>query len=238
MGVQLTDDFFTRLNAFVAAHMDEHDQLEDLKDYKAIMGHRYAHRGRTMPLSVFQGEALALYLFVQTFKPRVILDMFTGTGFAAAHLAAGNQFAKVYSVDNYFEGNAGEEGWRSACEMIHACNLRNVKLIRGSHLELVMVLGTDGIKPSDVDLIVLDGAGKSVSQAFDHPGAVLVTHDEETELGTTDFRLMGGSHLTFSVPPVMLPVCYQIFSPYFVIGVGERIAWKPPVPPPAKVTAW
>jgi predicted O-methyltransferase YrrM len=234
----LTADFFARLEAFVTARMDVRDQLEDLPDYKAIMGHRHVLRGRTLPVSIFQGEGLALYLFVQAFRPRVILDMFTGTGMAAAYLGAGHQFARVYSVDDYSEGVAGDAGWDGACGLIQACDLRNVKLIRGSHLDLARVLDADGVTRGDVDLLFLDGAGKDVSEAFDHPGAVRVTHDEPTWLGPNDFRLMGGSHLTFSVPPALLPMCHTILSPYFAIGVAEDVAWRPPAPPKQEVITW
>lgn len=223
-------DFFSKLAAFIADRMDVRDQLDGLPDYRAIMGHRYALRGRTEPLSIFQGEGLALYLFVKAFQPRVVLDLFTGTGFAAAHMAAGHQFTKVYSVDNYSEGGVGDAGWDAACELIQTCDLRNAKLIRGTHPDLMRALDADGVTLGDIDLLFLDGGGKDVSRVFDHPGTVVITHDEPTWLGTSDFRLMGGSHLTFHVPPEMLPMCFTILSPYFVLGVSDEVAWRPGLP--------
>lgn len=225
----LTADFFTRLQGFIAQRMEARDCLTDLPDYQPVMGHRYAWQGHPEPLSIFQGEGLALYLFVQAFKPRIVLDLFTGTGFAAAHLAAGYQFTRVYSVDDYREGGLRDAGWAAACALVQACDLRNVKLIQGSHLDLVRVLDEDGLTRPDIDVLFLDGLQKRLSEEiFAHPATVVITHDELFPLGPTDFRLKGGSHLTFSVPPGMLPICHQLFAPFFRFEVADTVVWRPP----------
>lgn len=221
------DDFFQRIRNFVDLHMDICDQLEQIHGYKPTMGHRYAFHGRTLPLSIFQGEGLALYAFVNAFEPRVVLDFFTGTGFAAAHLGAGCSRTRVYSLDNYSEGDAGDVGFQAAQAMIQACELENVKLIRGSHPELMHILDADGVSLNDIDVVFLDGPGKDISKVFVHREMVVITHDEQTHLGPCDFRVMGGSHLTFNVLPEMLPLCYEIFSPYFILGVADNVAWRP-----------
>jgi len=238
MVVKTMNDFFTRLHTFINARMEIHDQLDELKEYKKIMGHRYVFRGRTLPMSIFAGEGLALYLFVKMFEPRLILDLFTGTGFSAAHLAAGCPSAWIYSADNYSEGDVGDSGWQESNDLINACQLTNVKLIRGSHMELMAALDADGHMRDELDMLFLDGPGKNISRVFQDENMVVVTHDDQALLGPNDFRLMGGSHLTFTVLPEMLPICYDIFSPHFTIGVSDAISWKPSIAPEQLITSW
>jgi len=180
------------MDALLFERKDEYGH-PDLPGYLPWMGPRYSFSGQSGPLSVFRGEGMALFLLARLIQPAVVIECFTGTGYAAAWLAAGWPDASVFSVDNYSENLAGEEGFRRAGRLQSRLDLENLRLLHGSGRTMQEALGG-----RLADFCFSDGPYDAMS--FDGllaPGAVVVRHDDRSgQTKERSFMLLGGSHLS------------------------------------------
>ena len=184
--------FFQRLDQAAAELLDERDRYGhvDLSGYLPWMGPRYGFRGRDVPLSIFRGEGIALFLLARTLKPAVIAECYTGTGYAAACLAAGAPTARVLSVDNYSEGGVGDEGFRVAQAIRDRLDLTHLDLIRGSTGEL-----NARLNGRSVDVYLSDGPYGGAPNL--DVNVTVIRHDApDGQVPERSFTVIGGSNLS------------------------------------------
>jgi hypothetical protein len=162
----------------------------DLPRYLPWMGSRYGFMGCDIPLSVFRGEGVALFLLARLTQPVLIAECFTGTGYAAAWLAAGCPQAVVYTIDDYREGELREEGFSKARQLFCELGLSNIVSLYGVVDELQSSLA--GRK---IDLLLVDGPyGETPSLS---EGAIVVRHDDMNGQDIKrSFSLLGGSNMS------------------------------------------
>lgn len=173
----------------------------DLPGYFPWMGPRYSRLPDKGPLSVFRGEGMALFLLARLFKPETILDCFTGTGYAAACLAAGWPEAFVYSIDDYSEGGGGEEAHVAACRLAKILGLENLVLFYADGGDPVLRTAMTGRQAT---LFLSDGpydkmaVGELVAQ-----DAVVIRHDDRSgQVSARSLMLLGGSHISVMLPTI------------------------------------
>lgn len=169
---------------------------QDLPGYLPWMGSRYQFVGHDTPKSIFRGEGIALFLLMRMLRPEIAVECFTGTGYSAAWMAAGNQTTRLYTVDNYSEGGIGEEGCFRSRRLMYDLQLSNVILLYGTAEELHTslwgrqpgVFFSDGPRVEDINLA---------------PDAVVIRHDNlDGQAVNRSFGIRGGSNLTVMSPSV------------------------------------
>ena len=189
-------EFLRRLDVAAEALLDGRDRhgCSDLPGMLPWMGPRYGFHGRKEPLSVFRGEGMVLFLLARMLQPAVIAECYTGTGYAAACLAAGASEAKVFSVDNYTEGGAGDEGFQTAQALRDMIGLTNLELVRGSAGDLDIRMNG-----GSADLYLSDGPYGGAPRLAPH--AVVVRHDtRDGQVPDRTFLVSGGSNLSAMCP--------------------------------------
>ncbi len=191
------DEFFERIDCCAAEWFDARDANghPDLPDYLPHMGPRYSLKGYERPISVFRGEGRVLYLIARTVQPERVAECYTGTGYAAACLAAGWPDALVYSVADYSEGNVGDRGHHMAQALRDRLDLKNLILLRGSLPALGAVMGWQA------DLVFLDGPYGETPPAKET--VTVIRHDDENaSVPGRRFLVKGGSHFWVTCPTV------------------------------------
>jgi hypothetical protein len=189
--------FMARLDAVAETFLDPHDANghPDLPDYDDLMGPRYAVKGYQFPLSVFRGEGIALFLIARALQPKVIVECYTGTGYAACCLAAGAPDADVYTTDIYTEGGLGEHGVENAVALRDALGLGNLSCLHGT----VETLRDQMLAPAN--LYFSDGPYEGAPPLAD--GVVHIRHDDTSgQVDGRRFVIQGGSHLSVTCPTV------------------------------------
>lgn len=181
-------EFFLRMDAAASEILIPHDAggHKDLPEYLSHMGPRYKIPADDWLLSVFRGEGQALFLIARTLRPLLIVDAYTGTGYAAACLAAGAPDAGVISADReeryvYFaRGLAGRLA------------LANLTILHGGPGDILRAAG--GREP---ELVLRDPYhGDPVGGT---PLTVEITHDRRLPLlKGCSFHVRGGSHMIVS----------------------------------------
>lgn len=167
---------------------------QDLPEYLPWMGPRYAFAGYDVPMSIFRGEGMVLFLLMRMLEPAVSTECFTGTGYASAWMAAGSPASQLYTVDHYQEGGIGEEGYRRARGLILNLGLTNASLLYGTEEELRNALA--GQRP---DIYFSDGP--RVGGIDLPPDAIVIRHDStEGQAIDRSFSIIGGSHLSVMCP--------------------------------------
>jgi len=202
--------FMARLDAVAEAFLDPHDANghKDLPDYDPWMGPRYAVKGYQFPLSIFRGEGIALFLIARTLRPNVIVECYTGTGYAACCLAAGAPDANVYTVDIYSEGGLGEQGVKNATAMRDALRLNNLSCLHGT------VETLRGQMSAPANLYLSDGPYEGAPPLAD--GVVHIRHDDANgQVDGRRFVVLGGSHMSVTCPtPDMRDWLMKEISPF------------------------
>ena len=169
----------------------------DLPEYLPWMGPRYAFAGHDVPMSIFRGEGMTLFLLMRILAPEIAVECFTGTGYAASWIAAGSPASLIYTVDSYEEGGMGKEGYFRALRLFSHLGLDNLIPIHASMDTLCATLS--GRRP---DVYFSDGpympGGIELS-----PNAVVIRHDNaEGQAIGRSFSIIGGSHLSVMCPSV------------------------------------
>lgn len=192
------DEFMRELDLAVGDFFEPRDVNghKDLPGYDPRMGPRYGIPGHDVPLSVFRGEGMALFLVARAIKPEVIMECYTGTGYAACCLAAGWwPEAQVISTDNYTEGGLGEAGWARAQGLRDKLGLDNLALHYGT---------IESLRQANLlaDLYFSDGPYDDGASLLAE-GAIRIRHDDG--VGQVDgrrFVVPGGSNLSVTCPTI------------------------------------
>ena len=187
--VETLTEFFMRLDdAVKAMGMIPHDAEghKDLPNYLPHMGPRYKIPADDWLLSVFRGEGQALFLIARALQPAMIVDAYTGTGYAAACLAAGAPNALVVSADR-------EERYVFFARMLlKRLAIKNVTVLRGGPDEIRHTCRRQVPKLILRDAYNEDDLGGGTE-------TVEITHDQQTPLCRgNSFLVQGGSHMIVS----------------------------------------
>lgn len=185
-------NFFQRLDLATGELLEERDCYghTDLPGYLPWMGSRYGFRGRDVPLSIFRGEGMVLFLLARLLRPAVIAECYTGTGYSAACLAAGAPDARVLSVDNYTEGGVGDDGFLITQTLRDRLGLTNLELVNGSTGDL-----NERMNGMAADLYLSDGPYSGSPRL--EPHVTVARHDDVVgQVDRRRFVVVGGSHLS------------------------------------------
>ena len=188
-------EFFSKLDKATEGLLEPRDMEghRDLAGYRPYMGPRYGLPGATVPLSVFRGEGIALFALSQILQPKIVIECFTGTGYAAICLAGGWPDAEVFTVDDYREGGAPEKGWAVASALRERMELPNLTMVRGVTEDLTKLIR------DRADLYLSDGPYEQAPPLWDR--VVHIRHDDK--MGQVDgrrFTIPGGSHMSITCP--------------------------------------
>lgn len=190
-------EFFSNLDNATEGLLEPRDTNGhyDLPGYRAYMGPRYGIPHATVPLSVFRGEGMALFALSQILQPKIVIECFTGTGYAAICLAGGWPDAEVFTVDDYREGGAPDRGWEVATVLRERMELPNLTMVRGLTGDLAKLVR------EAADLYLSDGPYEQAPPLSDR--VVHIRHDDK--MGQVDgrrFIIPGGSHMSVTCPSI------------------------------------